>query len=185
MTKDNEMLALSERLLQLANDEGTAQIHDLALEIRRVAEASAPLRDRVPTREQLLEALKPFAEIGLDVLKNKAGWANSVFWGQWCGYRLTYTQFERAAATALAIAQTPAAATKEDETRETISTLLDLLNPLHGSLDRQTYDEKVAENFDAPRDREYSVNVTAQQERDLTQAVRILENRRAALAADR
>lgn len=61
--------------------------------------------------------------------------------------------------------------------RETIQTLLDLLNPLHGSLDRQTYDEKLKADFDAPRDAEYSVNITAQQESDLTQAVLILENR--------
>jgi hypothetical protein len=33
MTKDETMLALSERLLQLANDEGTAQIHDVAIKI--------------------------------------------------------------------------------------------------------------------------------------------------------
>jgi hypothetical protein len=55
--------------------------------------------------------------------------------------------------------------------------LLDLLNPLHGSLDRQTYDVRLAENFDAPRDREYDVTVTAQQQRDLNQAVVILEQR--------
>lgn len=61
--------------------------------------------------------------------------------------------------------------------RETIQTILDLLNPLHGSLDKQTYDERVQENFDAPDDREYDVSVTARQERDLTQAVCILENR--------
>lgn len=65
---------------------------------------------------------------------------------------------------------------------ETIQILLDLLNPLHGSLDRQTYDEKVKENFDAPDDAEYAVNVTAQQERDLTQAVLILEDRRQSLS---
>jgi hypothetical protein len=65
----------------------------------------------------------------------------------------------------------------------TVRTLLDLLNPLHGSLDRQTYDEKAKQNFDAPGDFEYAVNVTAQQERDLTQAVLILENRRGALTA--
>ena len=61
--------------------------------------------------------------------------------------------------------------------KDTIRTLLLLLNPLHGSLDLQTYDEKVKENFDAPRDAEYNVNVTAQMERDLTQAVCILEDR--------
>lgn len=60
---------------------------------------------------------------------------------------------------------------------ETIKTLLDLLNPLHGSLDKQTYDEKMREDFDAPKDREYDVAVTAQEERDLTQAVLILEDR--------
>lgn len=61
--------------------------------------------------------------------------------------------------------------------KETIQILLDLLNPLHGSLDQQTYDEKMKADFDAPRDTEYSVTVTAQQERDLTQAVLILEDR--------
>lgn len=61
--------------------------------------------------------------------------------------------------------------------RETIQTLLDLLNPLHGSLDKQVYDEKVGADFDAPRDAEYAVNVTVGQERDLTQAVMILESR--------
>lgn len=61
--------------------------------------------------------------------------------------------------------------------RETIKTVLDLLNPLHGSLDEQTYDEKVKANFDAPRDAEYNVDITAQQESDLTQAVCILESR--------
>ena len=64
---------------------------------------------------------------------------------------------------------------------DTIQTLLDLLNPLHGSLDRQTYDERVRQNFDAPRDSEYDVVVTAQMERDLTQAVMILEDRKRAL----
>jgi hypothetical protein len=61
--------------------------------------------------------------------------------------------------------------------KETIQTLLDLLNPLHGSLDRQTYDDKVKANFDLPGDAEHDVTITAQQERDLTQAVCILESR--------
>lgn len=65
---------------------------------------------------------------------------------------------------------------------ETIKTLLDLLNPLHGDLDKQLYDERMHEELDIPKDREYSVTVTEQQERDLTQAVLILENRRRALA---
>jgi hypothetical protein len=62
---------------------------------------------------------------------------------------------------------------------ETIQTLLDLLNPLHGEIDRQTYDEKVRENFDVPADLEYNVDITARMERDLTQAVLILEDRKA------
>jgi Fe-S oxidoreductase len=60
---------------------------------------------------------------------------------------------------------------------ETIETLLALLNPLHGDLDKQTYDEKVSLCFDASRDHEYAVTVTAQHERDLNQAVYILESR--------
>jgi hypothetical protein len=61
--------------------------------------------------------------------------------------------------------------------KETIQTLLDLLNPLHGSLDRQTYDCKLGANFNLPDDAEHDVTITAQQERDLTQAVCILEER--------
>lgn len=61
---------------------------------------------------------------------------------------------------------------------ETIQTLLDLLNPLHGDLDQQTYDAKVAMDFDMPSDYAHDVTVTAQQERDLTLAVLILENRK-------
>ena len=64
-----------------------------------------------------------------------------------------------------------------DGAGETVQILLDLLNPLHGELDKQTYDEKLAQNFDAPRDAEYEVTITAQQERDLTQAVCFLESR--------
>jgi hypothetical protein len=59
---------------------------------------------------------------------------------------------------------------------ETIQILLDLLNPLHGEIDRQTYDTKVRDNFDAPADREYNIDITARMESDLTQAVIILEN---------
>jgi hypothetical protein len=76
ITKNDEMLALSERPLQLANDEGTAQIHDVALEIRRLATAAHP------AREQLLEALRPFANIGLDILKNRSGWCQPCILGQ-------------------------------------------------------------------------------------------------------
>lgn len=62
---------------------------------------------------------------------------------------------------------------------ETISILLDLLNPLHGSMDRQVNDQRTDEDYmDPPADREYAVNITARQERDLTQAVMILERRR-------
>ena len=68
--------------------------------------------------------------------------------------------------------------------KETIEILLDLLNPLHGSLDLQTYDEKVKEDFDGPCDREYNVDITARMERDLTQAVCILESRLRAVDPD-
>jgi hypothetical protein len=63
--------------------------------------------------------------------------------------------------------------------RETIEILLDLLNPLHGAMDRQVNDQRTDEDYmDPPDDREYAVNITARQERDLTQAVMILEQRR-------
>ena len=61
--------------------------------------------------------------------------------------------------------------------RETLLTLLGLLNPLHGEIDRQTYDERHKQGFDAPADAEYTVDITARMERDLTQAVVILEDR--------
>jgi hypothetical protein len=53
--------------------------------------------------------------------------------------------------------------------------LLNLLNPLHGSLDEQTYDEKRKAEFDPHPDDEYAVNVTSKQEGDLTKAVVLLE----------
>jgi hypothetical protein len=62
--------------------------------------------------------------------------------------------------------------------QETIQILLDLLNPLHESIDRQTYDENSRNQWDVPKDYEFSINITSQMERDLTQAVLILENRR-------
>ena len=62
--------------------------------------------------------------------------------------------------------------------RETIKTLLDLLNPLHESIDRQVMDQVTDEReLDAPSDREYDVVVTARQERDLARAIIILESR--------
>lgn len=61
--------------------------------------------------------------------------------------------------------------------KETIQTLLDLLNPLHGELDRQTYDIKLRESFDLPDDAEYNVDITARMERTQAQAVKILEDR--------
>lgn len=59
--------------------------------------------------------------------------------------------------------------------RETIQTLLDLLNPLHGALDRQFLD-KPEDPMPQPED-EHDVLITNRMERDLTQAVMILENR--------
>ena len=62
---------------------------------------------------------------------------------------------------------------------ETIRILLDLLNPLHGEIDRQLPNQFTDEHeWDAPTDREYNVNITAKMERDLTQAVMILERRK-------
>lgn len=62
---------------------------------------------------------------------------------------------------------------------ETIQVLLDLLNPMHGEIDRQLPNQFTDEReWDAPADREYNVNITAKMERDLTQAVMILERRK-------
>lgn len=55
----------------------------------------------------VMAALKPFAEVGLDVLKNRPGWANEHFASEWAGrYRLSYIDFERAAAVVLTISST-------------------------------------------------------------------------------
>jgi hypothetical protein len=55
MTKQDEMLALSERLLQLANDEGTAQIHDVAIKI--AALVSHPAQGETIKRRQIAACL--------------------------------------------------------------------------------------------------------------------------------
>ena len=60
---------------------------------------------------------------------------------------------------------------------ETVQIILDLLNPLHGSLDKQISDERLRDYYETPPDREWEVTITNQMERDLTQAVIILENR--------
>lgn len=50
---------LSERLLQLSNDEGTAQIHDIALEIARLAAARVASEEKdLPALGKVIEALK-------------------------------------------------------------------------------------------------------------------------------
>jgi hypothetical protein len=59
-----------------------------------------------------------------------------------------------------------------------IAELLELLSPILGSIDRQLSPQLTDEReLDAPDDREYEVTITARQERDLTQAVCILERR--------
>lgn len=65
--------------------------------------------------------------------------------------------------------------------------LLDLLNPLHGSLDKQLYDERSREVYDTPPDCEHHVIITEKMERDLNKAVLILEYKVAAspVMADR
>lgn len=71
------------------------------------------------------------------------------------------------------------ASTERSLDLETIETLLALLNPLHGEIDRQLPAQFTDEReWDAPHDREYNVNITARMERDLTQAVMILERRK-------
>lgn len=60
--------------------------------------------------------------------------------------------------------------------KETIQTLLDLLNPLHGELDRQFLD-KTFHPLGAQREDEVDVLIKAGHERDLTQAISILEDR--------
>lgn len=59
--------------------------------------------------------------------------------------------------------------------RETAQILLDLINPLHVTLDRQFLD-KPEDPMPQPDD-EHDVLITHKMERDLTQAVMILHNR--------
>jgi hypothetical protein len=80
------------------------------------------------------------------------------------------------------VASPPPPAIVEDRVaefyRETLRTVRDLLNPLHGSLDIQVPEQFTDEReLDPPPDREYAVNITWQMERDLTKAVCIIENR--------
>lgn len=67
----SEMQILADRLLQLANDEGTAQIHDLALELarlvplyeRRISEAKRELAKEVfALHEDTVERYHAIAE---------------------------------------------------------------------------------------------------------------------------
>ncbi len=67
--------------------------------VRPSAEEALAMLDQI---ERLLEAIEPFAVIGLNVLQYHPGWANPAFTAQWCGYPITYAQFEAAAAVALA-----------------------------------------------------------------------------------
>ena len=61
---------------------------------------------------------------------------------------------------------------------KSIQAILDLLNPLHGTIDKQLPGQFTDEReWDAPPDREYNVNITAKMERDLTQVVMVLERR--------
>lgn len=80
----------------------TSRFQALWNEIERLRAENRALRTNVVNDrceiERLRAALKPFAVIGLDVLESHPGWANAVFAGEWCGYRLTYVQFEAAAA---------------------------------------------------------------------------------------
>jgi len=62
--------------------------------------------------------------------------------------------------------------------KETIEILLELLNPLHGELDQQLYDERLREELEIPRDRQWNVDISEGMERDLCQAVLILEARK-------
>lgn len=63
------------------------------------------------------------------------------------------------------------------------SAVLDLLNPLHGSLDKQLMDERSREEWNTPPDCEHHVIITEKMERDLTKAVLILEGKVAASPA--
>lgn len=59
-----------------------------------------------------------------------------------------------------------------------IQKLLGLLNPLHGSMDRQVYNQVTDEHeLDAPSDREYDITITAKQVHEFTWAVMLLEAR--------
>lgn len=49
--------------------------------------------------------------------------------------------------------------------------LLAILDELEGEFDRQVYDERRNEGFDAPDDREYGVNITAKQLRAICNAM--------------
>lgn len=55
--------------------------------------------------------------------------------------------------------------------RELVQALYAAADDIHGEIDRQTYDEKRRGDFDLPDDYEYSVTITAAQERALSTAI--------------
>lgn len=60
--------------------------------------------------------------------------------------------------------------------RATLQRILDLINPLHGDLDRQTHDEKIkSADLGLPPDYRFDTGVLAEHERGLTDAVVLLE----------
>lgn len=57
------------------------------------------------------------------------------------------------------------------EARAQLKVQYRILDELEGSFDEQTYSEKAREDYDAPDDREYSVNITAKQLRAISTAL--------------
>ena len=93
-------------------EETPAGVIDWKMEVERLNRllAAAEVRSADPAYQPLdvLAALRPFATIGLDVLKEHPGWANRVFSSEWAGYRITYVDFERAAAVVMALTMSSA-----------------------------------------------------------------------------
>lgn len=70
-----------------------------------------------------------------------------------------------------------------EPTEQVLNALFEIANDIHGEIDKQTYDEKRAAEWDLPEDHAFDVRITQAQDHALNKAILLVEKHRAALAA--
>lgn len=70
-----------------------------------------------------------------------------------------------------------------EPTEQVLNALFEIANDIHGEIDKQTYDEKRAAEWDLPEDHAFGVRITQAQDHALNKAILLVEKHRAALAA--